>query len=103
MMRVEWSEPAREDLDDLVRYISKDSAYYARLFAERILLTTRRLKDFPESGRAIPEAEDAALREIIVAGYRVMYRLETDRALVLAVMHGSRDIDRQEKKPWEML
>ena len=52
MKRVEWSGPARADLDDLVRYISKDSTYYARLFAERILLATRRLKDFPESGRA---------------------------------------------------
>jgi hypothetical protein len=30
-----------------------------------------------------------------------MYRLETDRALVLAVMHGSHDVARQEKKPWE--
>lgn len=56
MMRVEWSDPAHDDLDDLVRYISKDSAYYARLFAERILLATRRLRDFPESGRVIPEA-----------------------------------------------
>lgn len=101
MMRVEWSEPAREDLDDLVRYISKDSAYYARLFAERILHATRRLRDFPESGRGIPEAEDDTLREIIVQGYRVMYRQEADLVLVLAVIHGSRDVSGQEKKPWE--
>lgn len=101
MIRVEWSDPARADLDDLVRYISKDSAYYARLFAERILHATRRLKDFPESGRAIPEAEDDLLREIIVQGYRVMYRLEPDRALVLAVMHGSRSVDGEQNKPWE--
>ncbi len=100
MMRVEWSDPAREDLDDLVRYISKDSAYYARLFAERILLATRRLTDYPESGRIIPEAEDDSLREIIVQGYRVMYRHETDRALILAVMHGRRDVGGQENKPW---
>lgn len=49
----------------------------------------------------IPEAEDKTLREIIVQGYRVMYRLETDRVLVLAVMHGSRDLAGREKKPWE--
>ena len=103
MTRVEWSEPAHEDLDDLVRYISRDSTRYARLFSERILLATRRLKDFPESGRSIPETEDNTLREIIVQGYRIMYRLETGRVLVLAVMHGSRDLDGQEKKPWEML
>ena len=84
-----------------MHYISRDSAFYARLFAERIVLATRQLRDFPESGRMIPEAEDKTLREIIVQGYRVMYRLEADRVLVLAVMHGSRDLAGQETKPWE--
>lgn len=101
MTRVEWSDPAHDDLDDLVRYISKDSNHYARLFAEKILLAARRLRDFPESGRAIPEAEDDTLREIIVQGYRVMYRLEQDRVLVLTVMHGSRALSGQNKKSWE--
>jgi len=30
-----------------------------------------------------------------------MYRLEPDRVLVLAVIHGSRDLAGQENKPWE--
>ena len=101
MMRVEWSNFARDDLDDLVRYISRDSAFYAQRFCEKVVLATRRLKEFPESGRMIPEAEDITLREIIVQGYRVMYRLETNRVLILAVMHGSRDVAGREKKPWE--
>ncbi|MEW6039407.1 MAG: type II toxin-antitoxin system RelE/ParE family toxin [Pseudomonadota bacterium] len=101
MMRVEWSDFARDDLDDLVRYISRDSAFYARRFGQKVVLATRRLREFPESGRMIPEAEDKSLREIIVQGYRVMYHLETDRVLILAVMHGSRDLAGQEKKPWE--
>lgn len=100
-MRVEWSDCARDDLDDLVRYISRDSAFYARLFGERIVLAARRLQHFPESGRMIPEAEDKTLREIIVQGYRVMYRLEAGRVLVLAVMHGSRDVGGMAAKPWD--
>ena len=100
-MRVEWSDLARDDLDDLVRYISRDSAFYARRFGQKVVLATRRLKEFPESGRMIPEADDKSLREIIVQGYRVIYRLEAERVLVLAVMHGSRDVAGQEKKPWE--
>ena len=98
-MRVEWSDCARDDLDDLVRFIGRDSELYARRFAERVVLATRRLQAFPESGRMIPEAENKALREIIVQGYRVMYRLETNRALVLAVMHGSRDVGGITGKP----
>ena len=30
-----------------------------------------------------------------------MYRLESSRVLILAMMHGSRDVAGQEKKPWE--
>lgn len=100
-MRVEWSDLASGDLDDLVRYISRDSAFYARRFGQKVVLATRRLREFPESGRMVPEAENKTLREIIVQGYRVMYRMETDRVLVLAVMHGSRDLAGQQNKPWE--
>lgn len=100
-MRVDWSNFARDDLDDLVRYISRDSALYARRFGQKVVLATRLLRKFPESGRMIPEAEAPALREIIVQGYRVMYRLETERVLILAVMHGTRNVAGQEKKPWE--
>lgn len=49
----------------------------------------------------IPEADDKTLREIIVRGYRVMYRLEDERVLILAVMHGSRDLSRPDNQPWE--
>lgn len=100
-MRVEWSNSARDDLDDLVRYISRDSSFYARRFGEKIVLATRRLRDFPGSGRIIPETEDQKLREIIVQGYRVMYRLEVDRILILAIMHGSRNLAEKETKSWE--
>lgn len=101
-MRVEWSILACDDLNDLVEYISRDSAFYAQMFGEKIVLATRRLKDFPESGRRIPEADDDFLREIIVQGYRVMYRIEADRILILAVMHGSRDLTNPDNQPWEV-
>ena len=100
-MHVEWSDFAREDLDSLVAYISRDSAFYAKTFAEKIVLSTRRLKQFPQSGRMIPEADDKTLREIIVQGYRVMYRLEEERVLILAVMHGRRDLSKPDNQPWE--
>ncbi|MFN3713697.1 MAG: type II toxin-antitoxin system RelE/ParE family toxin [Alcanivoracaceae bacterium] len=99
-MLVEWSDDARQDLDDLVHYISRDSVFYAGTFAERIVLATRKLGDFPRIGRQIPEAEQDAFREIIVQGYRVMYHLEPDRILILAIMHGSRDAGEPHNQPW---
>ncbi len=101
LMRVEWSHLARDDLDNIVRYIGRDSPFYAQAFAERVLAATRRLGVFPKSGRMIPEAEDKTMREIIVQAYRVMYRIESERVLVLAVMHGSRDLTKPQNQPWE--
>lgn len=100
-MRVEWSDFASDDLADVVAYISRDSTFYAQIFGERVVLATRRLGDFPESSRMIPEAEDKSLREIIVRGYRVMYRLEKKHVLILAVMHGSRNLSNPDNQPWE--
>lgn len=100
-MRIEWSHFARDDLEDIIRYISRDSAFYAQAFAERVLTATRRLDVFPESGRKIPEADDNAIREIIVQNYRVMYRVEPERVLSLAIMHGGRDTHNPANQPWE--
>lgn len=100
-MRVEWSDLALDDLDEIARYIGRDSPFYAREFVERIFDTTDRLAIFPRSGRLVPEAEDNQTREVIVQGYRVMYDIETDRVLVLAVMHGSRDLSNPQHQPWE--
>jgi toxin ParE1/3/4 len=102
-MRVEWSNPARDDLDDIRRYISRDSALYAHALIERILRTTRRLDTFPESGRIVPEDDTGQTREVIVQGYRVMYGIEPDCVVVLAVISGSRDLSNAALQPWEQL
>ena len=59
---------------------------------ERIHATVERLRDFPESGRIVPEYPGSALREVIVPPYRVVYRFDAERDLVqvLGVLHGSR-------------
>ena len=38
----------------------------------------RRLREFPESGRAVPEWGDPMLREVIWRHYRVVYRYLAD-------------------------
>jgi ParE toxin of type II toxin-antitoxin system, parDE len=51
-------------------------------------------------GRAVPEADNPQIREVIVQGYRLMYRIEADRRLILAVMHGSRDLNNPANQSW---
>ncbi|MDH4275675.1 MAG: hypothetical protein OEW08_11590 [Gammaproteobacteria bacterium] len=33
-------------------------------------------------------------------GYRIIYRAAPDHLLIVTVLHGSRDLAGQEKKPW---
>jgi len=100
-MRVFWGRTAVEDLRHLESYIATDSALYARRFVAKILATTRQLEAFPRSGRKVPEADRDEIRELIVQGYRIIYRLTPGRVQILTVVHGSRDLAGQIAKPWD--
>jgi addiction module RelE/StbE family toxin len=102
-MRVEWTEPALADLEDIRGYIGKDSEYYAARFVERVIQAVEGLEKFPTMGRMVPEAEDESIRELLFSNYRIMYRVETERILVLAIIHGARDISRRKPKPWDVV
>ncbi|MCX7106222.1 MAG: type II toxin-antitoxin system RelE/ParE family toxin [Methylococcales bacterium] len=44
----------------------------------------------PEMGRVVPEIGQKNIRERFVYSYRVIYRIELEQILVVAVIHGSR-------------
>ncbi len=102
-MKIVWTEPALCDLEGIRDYIRKDSEFYARRFVEKIFTAVEKLGAFPEIGRPVPEADDENIRELIYRDYRIMYRLEKQRILILTVIHGARDLNHREIKPWEVL
>jgi toxin ParE1/3/4 len=91
-MRILWTDPALQDLESIRDYIKRDSEYYASLFIERIIEAVERLETFPEMGHRVPEAEEENIREIIFQNYRIIYRLETENVLILAIIHAARDL-----------
>lgn len=101
LMILEWSDFALDDLQDIKHYISKDSPYYAREFIDLVFSTVERLTDFPFSGRHVPEAKDNQIREVMVQSYRAMYRVESNRIVILAVIQGSRDLNYPDNQPWD--
>ena len=90
--QVALSPTARRDLRDIVRYISLDSPERAVTFGQFLVSSTKRLADFPEMGRVVPEFDNPSIREIIVRSYRVIYRLDHDdcRVDVARLWHGAR-------------
>ncbi len=102
-MRLVWSDPAVDDLGAIRDYIAHDSKHYAAQFIARILDAVERLESFPRLGRRVPEAMDQpGVREIIFRNYRIIYRVERQRLLILGVIHGSRDLSQLRPSPWEI-
>ena len=91
MGQVIWSPSALDDVDAIAQYIARDSVDRAALFVTRLLDAAERLSSFPDSGRIIPEIGDPSSREIPVATYRIMYKLEGEEVWITGVVHGARN------------
>lgn len=90
MARIVWHPSAFADLDEIERAISQDSVQRAGALIRRIFATVERLEAFPASGRVVPDFERHDVRELIVGNYLAIYRLSSDRVIILAVRHGAR-------------
>lgn len=55
-----------------------------------ILSVSRSLAEFPAIGRVVPEIGDENIRERFIYSYRLVYRVESARILIVAVIHGER-------------
>ena len=89
-LEVKWSPEATEDLESIAEYIARDSEFYARAVVTEILSVSRNIGEFPLIGRIVPEIGDERLRERFIYSYRLVYRIEPERILIVAVIHGKR-------------
>jgi toxin ParE1/3/4 len=90
--RVALSPAGRRDLRDIVRYISLDSPERAVAFGQFLTGNVKRLAEFPELGRPVPEFGRDEIREIIIRSYRVIYRVDCAdcRVDIVRFWHGAR-------------
>ena len=91
MTRLVWSDQAEADLAAIHAYIARDSERYAQVTVERLIAAVDRLLLWPRSGRVVAEIGDEDLREIVVAPYRIVYRLHEDTVGIATVVHSSRE------------
>ena len=92
-LKVAWSPEAIEDLESIVEYIGRDSDFYARAVATKIVELARSIQSFPLAGRIVPELGDEKIRERLIYSYRVVYQVQEKRILIAAVIHGKRLIE----------
>jgi len=92
---VRWTQRALGDLREINDFIARDSERAAEAMVDRLQRAPDRLAVFPESGRVMPEFPKLRYREIIVASYRILYRIEVDTVWIAAIVHGRRLLDKE--------
>ena len=90
MAEVIWTEPALQELDAIAEYIVLDDPAAASLLVKTVLDKTKRLQDFPRSGRIPPELPNSVYREIVVPPCRIFYRLDDTQVFLLFVLREER-------------
>ena len=91
MTTIRWTDQAIADLAAVRAFIEQDSPHYASVVVARVMRAVDRLRDFPQSGRIVPEFERQAVREVIECPYRIVYRLVRDDEIhILTVHHGAK-------------
>lgn len=88
--KVDWTEPAWDDLADSANYIARDSKYYAAAFVQEVKDAAASLSTFAERGQVVPEIGDPSIRELLIKSYRLVYRVSSHGVVILALIHGAR-------------
>jgi len=88
-VKVRFTPSARALFLSALTFIRRDKPAAAIRFRDRTETILRRLEDFPESGRVVPEFPDLPYREVIIPPYRFFYRIKGDVVWIVAVWHGA--------------
>jgi plasmid stabilization system protein ParE len=76
---------------------SRDSPFYANQVAARLFEVGNAVPFDPKLGRIVPELHDPNVRERFVYSYRVIYELRNEAIEILAVIHGKRLLESDER------
>jgi toxin ParE1/3/4 len=89
-----WAPSARLDLKELFSYIAETGPDAAGVFIRSLFHSVEQLREFPESGRIVPEFGEPDIREVVRRPCRIVYRIKRRTGVVeiVRVWHGARGI-----------
>ena len=90
-VEIRFAKSAVADLEDLTAWYAEQGAgdVGVRLVAS-ILDRVERLAEHPDMGRVVPEFGQPALRELIHAPFRIVYRRDSNAVRVVRVWRAER-------------
>ncbi len=87
-MKVRWTEQALARLADIYDYIADDNADAAAKLVDDLVDRGDKLAKFPKRGRMVPELGNPEIRELVIRGYRLVYRVGAKRIDILTAFEG---------------
>ena len=95
-MKVIWSKESLHRLIEIEEFIAEDNPSKAVEFTDFLVSKSLLIEENPRMGRMVPEFSDPDIRELIIKGYRLVYRLGKGRIDILTVFEGHRLIRKSE-------
>jgi toxin ParE1/3/4 len=95
-LKVEWAAIAESDLKQIIDYIADDSPGNALQIFKKIREKATSLYIFPDRGRVVPELQGQGIhiyREMIVAPWRIIYRISDRTVFVLSVIDSRQNVE----------
>lgn len=92
--RVAWAQLALADLQQVIQFIGRNDRDIALEFAKRVHQQARKLANFPEGARLVPESNEPNCREIFIGNYRLIYLVTPEVVTIVGFFHGGRQIKR---------
>lgn len=93
---VYWTDTACTDLKNIIHYIAVDSVANALMVLDKLEKKAGSLNAKSDRGRMIPELQLLGIsqyREVLVRPWRLIYRPEGNRVLIMAVLDSRRDLE----------
>ena len=95
-MEIIWSSRSLEKIEQIGNYIAEDVPERARAFVDRLVESVERLRKRPMSGQII--RENPAFRQVVMQGYRIVYRIQERAIEIVTVIAPKEDSDRALKE-----
>lgn len=92
-MTIIWAPRAIDRAAEVAATIAADRPGAARTWVDGLFASVASLKNHLRRGRKVPEVNRPEVREIIHGAYRVIYRVDPKRLVILTVRHGRRQWD----------
>jgi len=84
-VKIVWSPLSYERLENIYEFISDKDTVAAKKLINRIFERVESISKYPERGRKVPEINRNEIREIFESEYRIIYKIEPKKIIILTI------------------